>query len=51
MMNSVSSSDLTISTPLLENDETDADILHIYILLSVFTVSIIGSIVYIFVFT
>lgn len=55
MMNSVSSSDFTISSPLFENEQErntcDNDLLHIYIVVTIFTVSIIGSLIYIFVFT
>ena len=54
MMNSISSSDFTISNPLFENDDTntcDNDLLHIYIVVTIFAVSIIGSVIYIFVFT
>jgi hypothetical protein len=57
MMNSVSSSDFTLSSQLLENGnrrETnicDNDLLHIYIVVTIFAVSIIGSLIYIFVFT
>jgi hypothetical protein len=56
MMNSVSSSDFTITSQLLENGnrrETnicDNDLLHIYILSTTFIVSIVGFLVYMFVF-
>jgi len=56
MMNSVSSSDFTLSSQLLENGnrrETnmcDNDLLHIYILSTTFLVSIVGFLVYMFVF-
>jgi hypothetical protein len=56
MMNSVSSSDFTLSSQLLENGNTretnicDNDLLHIYILSTTFIVSIVGFLVYMFVF-
>jgi hypothetical protein len=56
MMNSVSSSDFTLSSQLLENGnrrETnmcDNDLLHIYILSATFLLSIVGFLVYIFIF-
>jgi hypothetical protein len=56
MMNSVSSSDFTLSSQLLENGnrrETnmcDNDLLHIYIFSTTFLVSIVGFLVYMFVF-
>jgi hypothetical protein len=56
MMNSVSSSDFTLSSQLLENGnrrETNIcnnDLLHIYILSTTFILSIVGFLVYMFVF-
>ena len=56
MMNSVSSSDFTITSQLLENGnrrETNIcnnDLLHIYILATTFVISIVGFLVYMFVF-
>jgi len=56
MMNSVSSSDFTLSSQLLENGNTretnicDNDVLHLYILSTTFLVSIVGFLVYMFVF-
>lgn len=52
-MNSVSSSDFTITNQLLENEESNIfnnDLIHIYIVATVFTLSVIVSLVYIFVF-
>jgi len=56
MMNSVSSSDFTLSSQLLENGnrrETyicNNDVLHIYIVVTIFILSIVGFLVYMFVF-
>jgi hypothetical protein len=56
MMNSVSSSDFTLSSPLFENGNTretnicDNDLLHIYIVVTIFILSIVGFLVYMFVF-
>jgi hypothetical protein len=56
MMNSVSSSDFTITSQLLENGNTretyicNNDLLHLYILATTFFVSIVGFLVYMFVF-
>jgi len=56
MMNSVSSSDFTLSSQLLENGNTretnicNNDVLHLYILSTTFIVSIVGFLVYIFIF-
>jgi len=56
MMNSVSSSDFTLSSQLLENGnrrETnicDNELLHLYIFSTTFLVSIVGFLVYMFVF-
>jgi hypothetical protein len=56
MMNSVSSSDFTLSSQLLENGNTpetnicNNDLLHLYILATTFFISIVGFLVYMFVF-
>jgi len=56
MMNSVSSSDFTLSSQLLENGNTretyicNNDVLHIYIVVTIFILSIVGFLVYMFVF-
>lgn len=56
MMNSVSSSDFTILSQLLENGNMresnicNNDLLHLYILSTTFLVSIVGFLVYMFVF-
>ena len=56
MMNSVSSSDFTLTSQLLENGNRrrtnvcNNDVLHIYVLVVLFFVSIVGFLVYMFVF-
>jgi len=54
MMKSVSSSDFTLTSQLLENgQETNVCnhvVLHIYVLVVLFVVSIVGFLVYMFVF-
>ena len=56
MMNSVSSSDFTLTSQLLENGnrrETyicNNDVLHIYIVVTIFILSIVGFLLYMFVF-
>lgn len=56
MINSVSSSDFTLSSQLLENGNTretyicNNDLLHLYIFSTTFLVSIVGFLVYMFVF-
>jgi len=56
MMNSVSSSDFTLSSQLLENGNTretnicNNNVLHLYIFSTTFLVSIVGFLVYMFVF-
>ena len=56
MINSVSSSDFTLSSQLLENGNTretyicNNDVLHLYILSTTFLLSIVGFLVYMFVF-
>ncbi len=51
MMNSVSSSNLTILTPLIEYNENEVfyNFIPIYILMGCFTLAVVGFLVYYFV--
>jgi hypothetical protein len=56
MMKSVSSSDFTLTSQLLENENRrganvcNHELLHIYVLVVLFFVSIVGFLIYMFVF-